>query len=340
MVKPCSNSVPGISSCLTDGRSTSRRELRDEQHTVTKVEGGVSAQVTIVVLPLLLSFMSTRRFAFLFSLLTILTIATKVNAEPQWMTLPPTPLLPKTDRTGFAPVNGIKIWYAVFGRGEPVILLHGGLVNSNYWGNQVPVLAKHYQVIVIDSRGHGRSSRDEHPLGYELMASDVIGLMDYLKIQKAAIVGWSDGAITGLVIAIHHPERLTKLFAFGANSNPGAVKDDLGQSAVFKACAARAEKEYQQLSPTPDQYRSLSEMQETQPNFTVEQLRSIKVPTWIVDGDHEEAIKRENTLFMADQIPGSGLLLQPGVSHFSFLQDPEQCNNDLLHFLQQVKGDQ
>jgi pimeloyl-ACP methyl ester carboxylesterase len=91
---------------------------------------------------------------------------------------------------------------AIYGHGEPVILLHGGLVDSNYWGNQVPVLAKYYQVIVMDSRGHGRSSRDERPFGYELMASDVIGLMDYLKIQKAAIVGWSDGAIIGLVIAI------------------------------------------------------------------------------------------------------------------------------------------
>jgi pimeloyl-ACP methyl ester carboxylesterase len=283
--------------------------------------------------------MATSRFAFVFVLLTNLAVMTQMKADPQWLTLPPTPVLPNADRSGYAPVNGIKIWYAMFGHGEPVILLHGGLANSNYWGNQVPVLAKYYQVIVMDSRGHGRSSRDERPFGYELMASDVVGLMDYLKIRKAAIVGWSDGAILGLVIAIRHPERLTKLFAFGANSDPSAVKDDLVESPVFKACLARTEKEYRQLSPTPDQYESfrdqLSKMQATQPNFSAEQLRAINVPTWIVDGDHEEAIKRENTLFMADQIPGSGLLLQPGVSHFSFLQDPEQCNSDLLHFLQQ-----
>jgi pimeloyl-ACP methyl ester carboxylesterase len=285
--------------------------------------------------------MITYRCAFLFGILTILDVVTRVNGEPQWMTLPPTPVLPNADRSGYAPVNGIKIWYAVFGQGEPVILLHGGLANSNYWGNQVPVLAKYYQVIVMDSRGHGRSSRDQQPFGYELMASDVIGLMDYLKIPKAAIVGWSDGAILGLVIAIRHPERLTKLFAFGANSDPGGVRDDLGESAVFKACVARMEKEYRQLSPTPDQYQlfrdQVHQMQETQPSFTAEQLRAIKVATWIVDGDHEEAIKRENTLFMADQIPGAALLLQPAVSHFAFLQDPEQCNNDILHFLQHVK---
>jgi pimeloyl-ACP methyl ester carboxylesterase len=221
------------------------------------------------------------RFAFLFLILTTLDLATRTNAEAQWLTLPPTPVLPNADRSGYAPINGIKIWYAMFGQGEPVILLHGGLVNSNYWGNQVPVLAKYYQVIVMDSRGHGRSSRDERPFSYELMASDVIGLMDYLEIRKVAIVGWSDGAIIGLVIAIHHPERLTKLFAFGANSNPTGVKDNLDKNPVFKACATRAEKEYQQLSPTPDQYRSFSDqlnkMQATQPDFTAEELRSIRV---------------------------------------------------------------
>ena len=172
------------------------------------------------------------------------------------------------------------------------------------------------------------------------MASDVLGLMDYMKISKAAIVGWSDGAILGLDIAIRHPERLTKLFAFAANSNPSGVKD-VAQSPVFTAYLARAEKEYERLSPTAGQYKSflaqIHKMWVTQPNFTVEQLRGIKVPTWIVDADHDEAIKRENTLFMADQIPGAGLLLQPAVSHFSFLQDPEQFSSDVLHFLQHVK---
>jgi pimeloyl-ACP methyl ester carboxylesterase len=284
--------------------------------------------------------MNMRRLASLFCVLTVLSIVTTASAEPEWLTLPPTPMLPKAERSGYAPVNRIQIWYAVFGRGEPVILLHGGLANSNYWGDQVPALAKHYRVIVMDSRGHGRSARDEQAFSYDLMASDVIGLMDYLKIRKAAIVGWSDGAILGLDIAIRHPERLTKLFAFAANSDPSGVKD-VTQSAVFNAYIARAEKEYEKLSPTPDQYKSflnqISKMWATQPHFTAEQLRGIKVPTWIVDADHDEAIKRENTLFMADQIPDAGLLLQPAVSHFSFLQDPEQFSGDVLHFLQHVK---
>ena len=187
------------------------------------------------------------------ALLLIFVVSAAHAAEPQWMTLPSTPTLPSAAQSGLAPVNGIKIWYATFGRGEPVILLHGGLANSNYWGLLVRALAPKYRVIVMDSRGHGRSSRDDRPYGYDLMASDVIALMDFLKVPKVAIVGWSDGAILGLDIAMHHPERLSRLFAFAANSDPSGVAD-IASSPVFNAYIARAEKEYEALSPTPKEY--------------------------------------------------------------------------------------
>ena len=268
--------------------------------------------------------------------LSVLGIVSARSAEPLWLTLPATPPLPTPLRSGYAPVNGIKIWYAAFGEGEPVILLHGGLANANYWGNQVAVLAKSYLVIVMDSRGHGRSTRNSEPFGYDLMASDVIGLMDFLKIPKAAIIGWSDGAIIGLDIAIHHPNRVTKLFAFAANSDPSGVKD-VSQSPVFNRFIARAGKEYERLSSTPDQYKAfldeITKMWASQPNFTAKQFHAMKVPVWIVDGEHDEAIQRDNTLFMAKQIPGATLLLQPDVSHFSFLQNPQQFNDDVLRFL-------
>jgi pimeloyl-ACP methyl ester carboxylesterase len=279
------------------------------------------------------------RLIFLLCVLLVAPFAARAD-EPQWMTLPPTPTLPEATQTGAAPVNGIKIWYATFGQGEPVILLHGGLANANYWGNEVRALKPQYRVIVMDSRGHGRSTRDQQPYGYDLMASDVVGLMDFLHIQKAAIVGWSDGAIIGLDIALHHPERLTKLFAFAANSDPSGVAD-IDKSPVFNAFIARAEKEYEKLSPTPTEYKAFLEqiekMWQTQPNWTADDLKKITIPTWIVDADHDEAIKRENTEFMAANIPGAGLLLQPAVSHFSFIQDPDQFTADVLHFLQHVK---
>ncbi len=269
-------------------------------------------------------------------MLAALAVALPTRAESPWMRLPPTPRLPTPTTSGIAPVNGIRLWYAEFGSGAPVILVHGGLANSDYWGLLVRALAPHYHVIVLDSRGHGRSSRTDDPIGYDLMASDVLALMDYLHIRQAALIGWSDGAIIGLDIAINHPDRLTRLFAFAANSDPSGVKD-VGKSPVFESFQQRASQEYVRLSPTPTQFNAfeanIEQMWASQPHFTDEQLSHIKVPTWIVDGDHDEAIKRENTDHMAAVIPGAGELILPEASHFAFIQDPAMFNSAVLHFL-------
>lgn len=266
----------------------------------------------------------------------LLGVSASAQPVPRWMTLPPTPTLPTPERSGHAPVNGVSIWYATFGSGPPVILLHGGLANSNYWGHQVPELAHDHRVIVMDSRGHGRSTRDSRPYGYALMASDVVGLMDHLGIARAAIVGWSDGAIIGLSLAMTDPDRVSRLFAFAANSDPGGVKD-VDKSPVFTEFIARAQKEYEALSATPRDYRKfveeISTMWATQPHWTASDLGTIRVHTWIVDADHDEAIRRENTEFMARSIPDAGLLLQPETSHFSMLQAPRQFTIDVRLFL-------
>jgi pimeloyl-ACP methyl ester carboxylesterase len=205
----------------------------------------------------------------------------------------------------------------------------------------VRALEKHYRVVVMDSRGHGRSTRDTRPYSYDLMSTDVLQVMDFLKIRKAAIVGWSDGGIIGLDLALNHPEHVTKLFAFAANSDPSGQKD-ISKSIAFRLYMARAQKEYEKLSPTPGQFQSflaqVEQMWATQPHFSKADLRRIQAPTWIVDADHDDAIKREDTEFMAAQIPNASLLIQPGVGHFSFLQDPQQFNADVLHFLSYVKG--
>jgi len=255
------------------------------------------------------------------------------------MVLPPTPALPRPDIAATAPINGIRLWYAVYGpaRPAPVILLHGGLANANYWGDLIPALAPTHQVIVLDSRGHGRSTRGATQLGYELMASDVIALMDRVHITRAAIVGWSDGAIVGLEIAIHHPDRLTGLFAFAANSDPSGVAD-VHASPVFTAYIARAAREYAALSPTPAQYpafeQDIERMWAREPNMSAKTLRAIHARIWIVDADHDEAILRRNTDHMATLIPNARELILPGVSHFAFLQDPAMFNFAVEHFLE------
>jgi pimeloyl-ACP methyl ester carboxylesterase len=197
------------------------------------------------------------------------------------------------------------------------------------------LVAAHYKVIVMDSRGHGRSSRNAEPYGYDLMSNDVIALLDYLKIDKVALIGWSDGAIIGLDIAMHHPERLTKLFAFAANYDPSGVTS--APSAVVDQYIARAGKEYATHSPTPKEYKSfvaqITHMWDSQPHWTKDDLAKIHVHTWIADGDHDEMVKHDQPRTLADWVPDSGLLIEPEVSHFAFLQNPDQFNADVLRFL-------
>jgi pimeloyl-ACP methyl ester carboxylesterase len=259
------------------------------------------------------------------------------NAAERWQTLPPTPAPIATPRSGQAEANGIRIHYAIYGRGTPVILIHGGLANADYWGNQVTALAPHHTVVVMDSRGHGRSTRDSRPYGYDLMAGDVVALMDVLKLPKADIVGWSDGGIIGLDLAMHHPDRVGRIFAFAANTTTTGVKDGVEKNPTFAAYIARAGREYAAYSATPRQYGAfvdqISKMWADQPNWTDAQLGAIKTPVLVVDGDHDEAIKREHTEHIAAVIPGAGLLILPNVSHFAFLQDPRMFNDAILHFL-------
>jgi pimeloyl-ACP methyl ester carboxylesterase len=258
-------------------------------------------------------------------------------ADALWQTLPPTPPTIATAHSGHAKVNGISLYYAVVGHGPPVVLLHGGLANSDYWGNQVKALAPHHMVILMDSRGHGRSTRDTRPYGYDLMADDVVGLLDTLHVARADIVGWSDGAILGLDLAMRHPDRVGRIFAFAANTVTSGVQDGVEKNPTFARYIERAGHEYAKLSATPKDYEAfvaqISKMWETEPNWTDAQLRSIKAPVWVVDGDHDEAIKRAHTEYIAATIPGAGLLILPNVSHFAFLQDPALFNAALLDFL-------
>lgn len=272
----------------------------------------------------------------LLTMLLVLSWLPAGAAEP-WEMLPPTPAPMPAERSGQVSANGISIYYAVYGRGSPVILLHGGLANSDYWGNQIQALASHHSVIVMDSRGHGRSTRDLRPYGYDLMADDVIALMDALKVPRAEIVGWSDGGILGLDLAIRHRDRVGKILAFAANTVTSGVKPDVEKNPTFAAFIERAGHEYQSYSATPKQYdafvEQISKMWADQPNWTDAQLKAITTPVLVVDGDHDEAIKREHTEYIAATIPGAGLLILPNTSHFAFLQDPALFNFAVLHFL-------
>lgn len=258
-------------------------------------------------------------------------------AGPRWQELPPTPAPVPGETPGYAVVNGIRLYYATIGRGPAVLMLHGGLSNSDYWGNQVQALTPHHQVILVDSRGHGRSARNDQPFGYDFMTDDVVGLLDFLKIPRADIVGWSDGAILGLGMAIRYPNRVGKVFAFGANSDPSGLVKGVEKNPTFAAFIDRAAKEFEKLSPTPENYSAfvdaIAKMWGKQPRWTASDLKQIHTPVLIADGDHDEGIKRSHTEYLAATIPGAELLILPGASHFAFLQKPALFNAALLDFL-------
>jgi len=225
----------------------------------------------------------------------------------------------------FAEVNGIEMYYRIVGKGPPILLVPGGLSDQHVWDAQLPILARHHTVIVADSRGQGRSTRTDEPLTYGLMADDYVALLDFLHIDKVDLVGWSDGGIIGLDIAMRYPERLRSLFAQAANVSPE------GNTGYIEA---RAEGR-----PIPElrHYESIDKeihaLWANEPNYTDEDLSQIAVRTAIVIGDHDTAITREHTEFIASQIPGAELIILPDSGHGVPVENPRLYAHTVLKFI-------
>jgi pimeloyl-ACP methyl ester carboxylesterase len=248
--------------------------------------------------------------------------------------------LPITNDQGYVEHEGARIWCSAYGSGSPVILLHGGLGHSGNWGYQVPALVRSgYRAVLIDSRGHGRSTRDTRPFSYELMASDVLAVMDALHLEKPCLVGWSDGACTALILAATAPSRVAGVFFFACNMDPSGV-NPIEPSPTLNRCFARHAKDYALLSTTPENFKDFVEdvslMQRTQPNYSAHDLARISVSVVIVQSEYEEFIKREHAEYLAQTIPVAEFVVLNAVSHFAPLQRPEQFNAAMLAFVGKV----
>jgi pimeloyl-ACP methyl ester carboxylesterase len=258
-------------------------------------------------------------------------------ALEKWQTIQTPTQLPTPHRSGYAHLNGIQMYYAIYGKGNPILLVPIGMADADMWSAQITELSKNHTVIVADSRGHGRSTRTQEPYSYDLMSSDYLALLDYLKIKKVALVGASDGAIIGLDIAINHPERLSKLFAQGANATTDGIFSDAADPIASKAASRLWEADYRRLSKTPDQFdafhKAMNQMWDREPNFTPTQLAAITVPTAIVICDRDEWIKPDHAQFLAHTIPGAKIIVLHDVSHYAALQDPVTYARAVLSFV-------
>jgi pimeloyl-ACP methyl ester carboxylesterase len=286
-----------------------------------------------------------RGFAiFVRTALAVLAAPSRAGAGQAPDALPAPPDLPQPAAEGRVEHDGARIWYASFGADAagdrpPVILLHSGEASSDIWGWQVPALvADHHRVIVIDSRGHGRSSWDGR-IGYLLMEGDVIAVMDAAGVRQADVVGWSDGAIVSLIMAMKHPQRVRRVFAFGANTDVAGGLKPLGAFAPASLRAApllRAE--YIRDTGAAKGFDRLAAadvwMQLTQPNYLADKLAAIRGPAVaIADGDHDELIRHRHTEYLARTISGATLIWLPHAGHFAPLQSPDAFNAAMLDFL-------
>jgi pimeloyl-ACP methyl ester carboxylesterase len=264
-------------------------------------------------------------------------IAGAEAARPRWQTLPLPPAMPPADAQGTAEIAGARIFYAVYGRGEPVVLLHGGLGNSAHFAFQLPALTERFQVIAIDSRGQGRSTRGSAAITYDQMAADVIAVLDKLAIQRASVVGWSDGGEVALKLGIAYPDRVDRLFVFGANYDATGSKPRGGPSRTFSAYSARCRSDYERMSSSGMSYRALVSallpLWRGTTGITKDQLRGIAAPVLVADGDHDEIIELAQIEEMAQLIPNAQLKVFDGASHFALWQDPAGFNRALVEFL-------
>jgi pimeloyl-ACP methyl ester carboxylesterase len=258
-------------------------------------------------------------------------------SKPRWQTLPMPPAMPRADAQGSVEVKGANIFYAVYGKGDPVVLLHGGMGNSAHFGFQLPALVDKFQVIAIDSRGQGRSTKGKVAITYDRMAEDVIAVLDKLAIKRASIVGWSDGGEIALKLGIAFPDRVNRLFVFAANYDANGSKSRSTSSATFAAYTSRCRKEYQRMGKAGLPFNALVEallpLWRGPTGITREQLHGIKAPVLMSDGDHDEVIVLAQVEEMAKLIPNAQLTVFDDASHFALWQDPDTFNRVMVEFL-------
>ncbi|MEX0349970.1 MAG: alpha/beta fold hydrolase [Paracoccaceae bacterium] len=278
----------------------------------------------------------------MFKILTLMSFvfsAGAAYAEDKWLTLPPAPPMPEAVESSNASVNGIDMYYAIYGAAEgiPVLMIHGGLAHGDIWADQVEDLATDHRVIVADTRGHGRSTNDGSPYSYDLLAQDYLALLDNLGVDKVHLVGWSDGANIGYAISTSAPERLASHFAHAGNVTLDGIDPSVQSNELFGAYVGMMAADYAAMSPTPDGFEGflagVVEMWGTEKPGGFEALADVTVPTLVVQSDHDEAILPDHAQKIADTIPGAELLLLKDVSHFANLQDPDAYSSAIRDFL-------
>lgn len=230
----------------------------------------------------------------------------------------------------YVPIRGIKMYYEIYGAGKPLLLIHGNGQSIRAYRYQIPYFSKNYKVIAVDSRAQGKSVDSSSTLSYETMADDFDALLTHLKIDSAYVVGWSDGGINGLLLAIRHPEKVKKLAITGANLVPdaSAIAPEGFKMIADEVTKLRAVK---QDAATKNTIKLLH-MMEIEPNIPLTDLQKIKCPVLVMGGDND-VIKPSHTLQIFENIPQAYLWIFPESGHGTPHRYKKEFNEKVQHFL-------
>lgn len=255
---------------------------------------------------------------------------------------------------GYAPVNGLKMYYEIRGQGEPVVMLHGAFMSITAWNDWINELAKTRKVIAVEMQGHGRTADIKRDITFENLSDDVAALLDHLKIQNADIVGYSLGGGVAIQTAIRHPEKVRKVVSISAPFRlDGWVKE--GREAIPNITAelfkgSPIEAEYKRLSPTPDKFpdfvKHVVAMASKPYDFGAEKFKATKAPMFFIHGD-ADGVRLDHIAEMyrlkgggnihgdTQPHPESRLAILPGTTHVTLMERRQTIVpmiNDFLDF--------
>ena len=223
----------------------------------------------------------------------------------------------------------IKYYYIEKGVGDPLILLHGNGENCEYFKGQISVFAERYHVYAIDTRGHGKTPRGSESFTIRQFAEDLLCFMDDHQIEKAHLLGFSDGGNIAMIFAIKHPDRVDRLILNGANLNPGGVKRS---TQIPIEIGFRIAKKFSEKSDSARLNAEMLGLMVNDPDIKPEELRAIRARTLVIAGT-KDMILESHTRLIAEYIPDSQLVFIKG-NHFIANNRPEEFNQAVLNFLE------
>lgn len=231
----------------------------------------------------------------------------------------------------YADVNGIKMYYEIYGEGEPLVLLHGNGGSIASGREQIAFFSKHYKVIAVDSRGQGMSKDDSDSLTYDAMAADINGLLGQLKFDSAFIIGQSDGAIVGLITAFRYPAKVKMLAAMAPNIRPdSAVLYPTVEEQGLKEFSKYEDSLKAGFKNVANRVKLLRLMQ-YHPHILLAELASVKAPVMVMCGDRD-VIQLSHIIEIFRALPKSNLCVLPGSTHFALRKNPAVFNETIYHF--------